>query len=197
MTNNGPGYEGQQVCHLRTMAIMTKTLVATKSDLNDIFPTKILTLLSNSQGLMDMPVVTILIAQYLILHLTWQRSLRQHQLCRPKYYVQTYIQFPRDLTAMADVTVNTRIATLETHFWEFIFSFNLFGTVQSDDFNLVKITWQVSFVLDDPYCFMLCFWLFSLFQEVTDRKAVHLVNGSRVVLWFLARKWSIVIGRHL
>ena len=70
MTNNGPGYEGQQVCHLRTMAIMTKTLVVTKSDLNDIFPTKFLTLLSNSQGLMDMPVVTILIAQYLILHLT-------------------------------------------------------------------------------------------------------------------------------
>ena len=138
MTNNGPGYEGQQVCHLRTMAIMTKTLVVTKSDLNDIFPTKFLTLLSNSQGLMDMPVVTILIAQYLILHLTWQPSLRQHQLCWPKYYVQTYIQFPRDLTAMADVTVNTRIATLETHFWEFIFSFNLFGTVQSDDFNLAK-----------------------------------------------------------
>ena len=41
MTNNSPGYEGQQVCHLRTMASMTGTLVATKSDLNDIFPTKI------------------------------------------------------------------------------------------------------------------------------------------------------------
>ena len=41
MTNNGPGYEGQRVCHLRTMANMGETLVARKGDLNDIFGTKI------------------------------------------------------------------------------------------------------------------------------------------------------------
>ena len=71
MTNNSPGYEGHRVCHLRTMSNMTWSLVTTKSDLNGIFQANILQLLSNSQaGLMDMPVVTILIAQYLILHLT-------------------------------------------------------------------------------------------------------------------------------
>ena len=188
MTNNGRGYEGHRVCHLQnTRGGDDRTSQWFKRHFlnNFFFCPKYL-----FPGLMEVPVVTMLIAQYLILHLSWQNSYGR--------YDQNNISNLHPISKGFDCDSGRYCEGKNCRCRDPLLRIHFLGS-QFLALALINLILNLAKSLDKVMKFLVLCSVsdFSRYnQQVTDRKAVHLVNGRRDVLWFLARKWSIVIGRH-